>query len=404
MLCAHKVFEKVKCIPGAIWKGSHLTFINAQVLNRAGFRKKTKRRIRIKGGINLAEAILAIDVGGGTQDILLYEEGKPIENCVKMVLPAQTVVVGNRISAATARGEAVFLNGNLMGGGACVGAIRRHLNAGLAVYATPDAALTINDDLKKVEEMGVEITANPPAHVREIAMRDIDLEALQKALACFDVELPQKFAVAVQDHGEAIGQSNREFRFQQWRKFIERGGALEDLAYFDIPFHFTRMRAVQRDLPGALLMDTGSAAIWGALCDPEVAAAAETGITIVNIGNQHTVGVLIKGKRIFGLFEHHTRILDGQAVMEYVRKLQAGTLTHEEVFNSRGHGAYVDPEAKQHSFAGKIVVTGPNRYKIAGEKVYLAAPFGDMMLTGSFGLIAAYYQKQGKVMPLMPGY
>ena len=37
-----------------------------------------------------AGRILAIDVGAGTQDILIYEEGQPIENCVKLVLPSWT--------------------------------------------------------------------------------------------------------------------------------------------------------------------------------------------------------------------------------------------------------------------------------------------------------------------------
>ena len=31
--------------------------------------------------------ILAVDVGTGTQDILLFESGKTIENCFKMVMP-----------------------------------------------------------------------------------------------------------------------------------------------------------------------------------------------------------------------------------------------------------------------------------------------------------------------------
>ncbi len=31
--------------------------------------------------------LLAVDVGAGTQDILLYQEGVPIEGSTKMVLP-----------------------------------------------------------------------------------------------------------------------------------------------------------------------------------------------------------------------------------------------------------------------------------------------------------------------------
>jgi len=41
--------------------------------------------------------ILAIDVGMGTQDILLYDGKKNMENCFKMVLPSQTQIFAGRI-------------------------------------------------------------------------------------------------------------------------------------------------------------------------------------------------------------------------------------------------------------------------------------------------------------------
>lgn len=45
-------------------------------------------------------SLLAVDVGAGTQDILLYQEDVPMEGSTKMVLPSQTILVGNRISRA----------------------------------------------------------------------------------------------------------------------------------------------------------------------------------------------------------------------------------------------------------------------------------------------------------------
>ena len=91
--------------------------------------------------------ILAIDVGGGTQDIFLYEKGIPIENSVKLILPSQTRIVANRIARLTEKREAIFLTGNLMGGGACVWAVKNHLSKGLQVFATELAAKTILDNL-----------------------------------------------------------------------------------------------------------------------------------------------------------------------------------------------------------------------------------------------------------------
>ncbi|HBI26892.1 MAG TPA: pyruvate formate lyase-activating protein, partial [Peptococcaceae bacterium] len=61
--------------------------------------------------------ILAIDIGAGTQDILLYEDGIPVENCVKMVVPSATTQVAGKIARATAAGRDIYLSGHLMGGG-----------------------------------------------------------------------------------------------------------------------------------------------------------------------------------------------------------------------------------------------------------------------------------------------
>ena len=59
--------------------------------------------------------ILAIDVGAGTQDILVFESDRTPENCVKLVMPSQTQVVGTRIRRATRRGDKA-LNGLRRGG------------------------------------------------------------------------------------------------------------------------------------------------------------------------------------------------------------------------------------------------------------------------------------------------
>ena len=37
-------------------------------------------------------SILAIDVGAGTQDVLLFDPDREPENCLKLVLPSQTIV------------------------------------------------------------------------------------------------------------------------------------------------------------------------------------------------------------------------------------------------------------------------------------------------------------------------
>ena len=52
--------------------------------------------------------VLAVDVGTGTQDILLFESDRAIENCFQLVMPSPTVVVAERIRAATAAGRPVY--------------------------------------------------------------------------------------------------------------------------------------------------------------------------------------------------------------------------------------------------------------------------------------------------------
>ena len=53
--------------------------------------------------------VLAVDVGTGTQDILLFESDRAIENCFQMVMPSPTVIVAERIHRATAEGRPVLL-------------------------------------------------------------------------------------------------------------------------------------------------------------------------------------------------------------------------------------------------------------------------------------------------------
>jgi len=336
-----------------------------------------------------ASRVLAIDVGAGTQDILLYESGKPIENCVKMVLPSPTSLVAGRIRRATAEGRDVFLTGNLMGGGPCVSAVKRHIRAGFAVYATPLAAKTIRDNPREVEEIGVHIVEEAPAGAMAIETRDVHLDSLRRALALFDIEPPECYAIAVQDHGETLEGSQRRFRFQHWERFVQAGGAISALAYQEVPEYLTRMKAVQADVPGALLMDTGSAAIWGALCDPVVAAHQKEGLIVVNVGNQHTLGVLLRDERVWGLFEHHTVLLTTEKLAAYVAALQRGTLSNDEVYGENGHGAMIHADYPPDNCFEFVAVTGPNRRMVEGLGYYMAVPYGDMMLSGAFGLVAA---------------
>ncbi len=338
--------------------------------------------------------IMAIDVGMGTQDILLYDDAQHIENNIKMVLPSQTQIIAQRISHATGAGRDVFLTGITMGGGPSGKAVREHIKAGLKVYARQDAALTIHDNLEKVTQMGVILVGGEdtvPKGAEHIDMCDVDTYALGTALGLFETQLPRDFAVAVQDHGEAPDMSNRIFRFRHFRELLEQGGELERFAHLNqVPPHLSRMQAVMKSLKqhgnNVLLMDTGPAAICGAL-----AGCSGGPVAVVNIGNGHTLAAVVAGNRMLALFEHHTRYVDAQKMDELIRRLCDGKLSFDDIFNDGGHGCYIR-QAVGFRNIESVIVTGPNRQIMEDSAldVEFAAPHGDMMLTGCFGLVEMF--------------
>jgi uncharacterized protein (DUF1786 family) len=346
---------------------------------------------------NLTNGILAVDVGSGTQDILIWQPGVSMENCPKMILPSATTTLGRFIDQATETGQHIFLSGKTMGGGACAAAVRRHLKAGFKVFSLKEPALTFHDDIEKVKGMGVQIVETRPLiePLTELRMGDIHLEIIGRALALFHVPLPHLVAVSVQDHGFSPKESNRAFRFRQWKDLLQSGNGLESLLYQDPPQHLTRMKAVSETVPGGWVMDTGASAILGALLDTWVAERKEHGVTVVNIGNEHTVAALIKGDKVWGIYEHHTSLLTPVRLKGHLDQFRSERLTNQEIFDEMGHGCELLPGAKEVSPFTHLSITGPHRERFASLQGHMAAPFGDMMLTGCFGLVEAVKRRIG---------
>ena len=333
--------------------------------------------------------LLAVDIGGGTQDILLWDPQDTIENAVKLVLPSPTHIVARRLKKLTAAGKDIFITGRLMGGGAVSQAVRQHLQQGLKVYAQADPVRTLHDNLEKLQQWGIRIVATQPPATVQVVFSDVDVGAWQRALAEFEVELPDHFAIAVQDHGFSPEASNRRHRFQHWENFLAQGGELHRLAYRQPPKDLTRMAAIKEVLPEALLMDTCAAGVWGALLDNQVQHLRQEGLVVVNIGNEHTFAVLVRETTVWGIYEHHTGLLTPEKLSVHLQRFQAGQLSNAEIFDDFGHGCVIRPEyAGSRHFKG-MVLTGPQRRLGSNLPAIQAAPFGDMMLTGCFGLVAA---------------
>ncbi|MDP4159809.1 MAG: DUF1786 family protein, partial [Bacillota bacterium] len=154
----------------------------------------------------------------------------------------------------------------------------------------------------------------------------------------------------------------------------------------EIPEVYTRMRAVREIVPECVVTDTGTAALLGIMSDPLVKPHLNQGILAVNIGNSHTLAAAIRRNRVYGIFEHHTSMLNLETLAQSIQRFQATELTNAEVFEQGGHGATLHPEIQPGwEF---VVVTGPRRSMAKALGWYEAAPFGDMMLTGCFGLLA----------------
>lgn len=340
--------------------------------------------------------ILAIDVGTGTQDILLFEAGTVIENAVQLIMPSPTALLAERVKQATAERADILLTGVTMGGGPDHWAVEAHLKAGLRVYATPEAARTFDDDLSRVEAMGVRVVGSDRGTkgARRFEMRDFYWPELLRALSAFGVsDRFDAVAVAVFDHGAAPPTvSDRRFRFDYLREQVERGTGLEGFGFLaaEIPARMTRMQAVANSWEGSaplFLMDTGPAAILGALDDPSLAEAES--LLLVNLGNFHTIAALLEGRRIAGLLEHHTGELTRDALEDYLVRLGNGTVTNQEVFDDMGHGA-LESGRREH-LPERLGVTGPRRGLLDGSRLrpVFAVPHGDMMLAGCFGLLRA---------------
>jgi uncharacterized protein (DUF1786 family) len=151
--------------------------------------------------------------------------------------------------------------------------------------------------------------------------------------------------------------------------------------------------AVQKDAPGAAIMDTCAAAVWGALCDPWVAKKAEEGLVAVNLGNQHTLGALIQGNRVWGIFEHHTGRMNPKKLKAFIDQFPQKFLTDGAVFRDGGHGCALHPDYSRKRGFRFVAVIGPQRSLSEGLGYYPAAPYGNMMLAGCFGLVAALKTK-----------
>ena len=339
--------------------------------------------------MKLSRQLLAIDIGHGTQDILLYEPGREEENNPQLVLPSPSAVWTKRLRLVNAD---LFIYGDTIGGGDIGWLLKRHMEKGHRVYMTEEAARTIRDDVSRVREMGVEVVDTKPSGFagKEVELAEVDIPFITNILQPLgEGERMAVVAIAVQDHGSSPhGESDRLFRFSCFRQILEEKKGFAGFMYLsnEIPPYFHRMlsaarRARRHGARQIMLMDTAMSAIMGAKSDnPEPQLVA-------NIGNGHTIIALVIQGEIQGLLEHHTSLLTPKKLEDYMIRFPQAEVSNEEVYNDGGHGAFLLTKPPAHV---TIAVTGPKRNLMRETAlVYdLPAPGGNMMLTGPWGLVA----------------
>ena len=335
--------------------------------------------------------ILAIDVGTGTQDIMIYDTEKELENSIKLVLPSPHLYISQQIREIE---NDIYFTGEIMGGGKIKKSLLEHMEKGYNVVMEPTCAKTIRDNIEQVKSLGIEIADENKdyADYTKIKLGDINIKKLSEFLLGYDLDLDfDEIAIAVQDHGYNENMGDRDFRFEKIRQKVSHPiSPLEFGFKEDMPEYFTRMQAVRRQIKDEgieklpLVMDTKFASIAG-MCYDEVAIRLDSFI-VIDIGNGHTTAASIENGKIQGVFEHHTSSLTGESLERYIKRLASGEITHEEVHEDFGHGAHVLNPITE---IEKVIVSGPKRELI--EKTNLdwhhAAPGGDVMMTGTIGLI-----------------
>jgi uncharacterized protein (DUF1786 family) len=109
----------------------------------------------------------------------------------------------------------------------------------------------------------------------------------------------------------------------------------------------------------------------------------------------HALAFHLRGTRVISLYEHHTGEMTREQIEDFTERLLDNTLTQDEVIDTKGHGVFYAPGEDDGLEAPLVAVTGPQRGRLRASRLdpYFAAPHGDMMLSGCFGLLRAFAEK-----------
>jgi len=105
----------------------------------------------------LSMVILAIDVGKGTEDIMIQKSGQNIENTIQVVWPSSAQLMYQTLSIINE--SPILIDGDIMGGEPWHKIIYEKARSSNSVFMTRNAAKSLKYNLKFVEDKGVNIVS-----------------------------------------------------------------------------------------------------------------------------------------------------------------------------------------------------------------------------------------------------
>ncbi|MCR5563375.1 MAG: DUF1786 domain-containing protein [Desulfovibrio sp.] len=328
--------------------------------------------------------VLCLDIGSGSQNVLLACPDLGCDNWPRFVLPSPARTLAGRIRQLTQKGADIWLYGRNMGG-EFASAVKEHAAAGLKVYSTREASRSLNDDPDQVEKLGVRFSEIPPLGAVPVKLADYSSSYWAAFLRMAELPAPRQVLASVQDHG-LHPKDNRAGRMQTWMDLIAVDLVPSHWIYTQAPDNLTRLRALQQSTGGPVA-DTAIAALLGLLGAPEILERSfRQGITLINAGNSHIVAALVYRGEMRAFYEHHTVMRTKEDLEKDLHEFRLGWLPAELVQASGGHGtAYAPPCADAGGYEPTFII-GPQRDRFHGLGSFVA-PFGDMLLAGCFGLL-----------------
>ena len=347
---------------------------------------------------------LLLDIGAGTMDMLCCDTDHHMH--YKAVVRSPVRVLADEIRRTA--GNLVVTGAEMGGGPVSQALIERAAEAEVVMSAS--AAATIHHHPQKVAARGIRLVDGDEARgligssgFHHVHTGDLQIERLEGLIK--GMGIPYAFdavAICAQDHGAAPpGVSHLDFRHRMFTAALESDPSPQALIYRsdEVPDRMNRLASIAKDaraLPArrVYVMDSGMAAILGASKD--VLAAGKKKILVLDIATSHTVAAAMEDGLLCGFFEYHTQDVTVSRLDKLLRDLPDGNLTHEQILEEGGHGAYIR-KAFGYEQVELILATGPRRRLVAASTlpITLGAPWGDNMMTGTVGLLEALRLREG---------